>query len=177
MRALAPLHVARLTALTVDFGLTAGRVVPFALDGELVSGLHQLALDEWISALPVEVPARNVEQTFIRAVLPNQLEAAARAEQVLVQGTPVASLAEVEAAEGNLIEPLAAALKAQTDRALIRAAATDLSAREITILGDRDVPYRVLKKVMATCTEADYGKLSLAVVQREEAMTAVTAGT
>ena len=98
-------------------------------------------------------------------------------EQVLVQGTPVASLAEVEAAEGNLIEPLAAALKAQTDRALIRAAATDLSAREITILGDRDVPYRVLKKVMATCTEADYGKLSLAVVQKEEAMTAVTAGT
>jgi hypothetical protein len=32
------------------------------------------------------------------------------------------------------------------------------------------VPYRVLKKVMATCTEADYGKLSLAVMQKEEAM-------
>ena len=59
----------------------------------------------------------------------------------------------------------------------LRAAATDLSAREITILGDRDVPYRVLKKIMATCTEADYGKLSLAVVQKEEAMTAVASGT
>jgi len=28
----------------------------------------------------------------------------------------------------------------------------------------------VLKKVMATCTEADFGKLSLAVMQKEEAM-------
>jgi biopolymer transport protein ExbD len=118
--------------------------------------------------LPESLAVEKPRETVVVMVTP---------EQVLVQGEPVASLAEVEAAEGNLIEPLAAALKAQTDRALIRAAATDLSAREITILGDREVPYRVLKKVMATCTEADYGKLSLAVVQKEEAMTAVTAGT
>jgi hypothetical protein len=32
------------------------------------------------------------------------------------------------------------------------------------------VPYKVLKKVMASCTDSDYGKLSLAVLQREEAM-------
>ena len=38
------------------------------------------------------------------------------------------------------------------------------------------MPYRVLKKVMATCTDADYGQLSLAVVQKEEAMGAVEAG-
>lgn len=118
--------------------------------------------------LPESLAVEKPRETVVVMVTP---------EQVLVQGAPVATIAEVEAAEGNLIEPLAAALKAQTDRALIRAAATDLSAREITILGDRDVPYRVLKKVMATCTEADYGKLSLAVVQKEEAMTAVTAGT
>jgi len=34
----------------------------------------------------------------------------------------------------------------------------------------------VLKKVMATCTDADYGKLSLAVMQKEEAMAASAAG-
>ena len=97
-------------------------------------------------------------------------------DQVLVQGTAVVSTAEVDAAEGVIIAPLRAALKAQTDRILLRAAATDLSAREITILGDRDVPYRVLKKVMATCTDADYGKLSLAVLQKEEAKSGVAAG-
>ncbi len=118
--------------------------------------------------LPESLAVEKPRETVVVMVTP---------EQVLVQGSPVVSVADVDAAEGNLIEPLAAALKAQGDRALIRAAATDLSAREITILGDRDVPYRVLKKVMATCTEADYGKLSLAVVQREEAMTAVASGT
>jgi biopolymer transport protein TolR len=97
-------------------------------------------------------------------------------DQVLVQGTPVVSVADVDAADGVIIAPLRAALKAQTDRALMRAAAADLSAREITILGDRDVPYRVLKKVMATCTDADYGQLSLAVLQKEEAMAATAAG-
>ncbi|MCU0975428.1 MAG: biopolymer transporter ExbD [Steroidobacteraceae bacterium] len=118
--------------------------------------------------LPESLAVEKPRETVVVMVTP---------EQVLVQGAPVVSVADVDAAEGNVIEPLAVALKAQTDRAMIRAAATDLSAREITILGDRDVPYRVLKKVMATCTEADYGKLSLAVVQKEEAMTAVGAGT
>jgi biopolymer transport protein TolR len=117
--------------------------------------------------LPESLAVEKPRETVVVMVTP---------EQVLVQGSPVVSVADVAATEGNLIEPLAAALKAQGDRALIRAAATDLSAREITILGDRDVPYRVLKKVMATCTEADYGKLSLAVVQKEEAMTAVASG-
>jgi biopolymer transport protein ExbD len=91
-------------------------------------------------------------------------------DTVFVQDEPVVSVADVDRADGVIIAPLRRALKAQDDRALLRAAATDPSAREITILGDRDVPYRVLKKVMATCTEADFGKLSLAVMQKEEAM-------
>lgn len=91
-------------------------------------------------------------------------------DTVFVQAEPVVSVADVDRANGVIIAPLKRALKAQNDRALMRASATDPSAREITILGDRDVPYRVLKKVMATCTEADFGKLSLAVTQKEEAM-------
>ena len=91
-------------------------------------------------------------------------------DTVFVQDEPVVSVADVDRADGVIIAPLRRALKAQDDRALLRASATDPSAREITILGDRDVPYRVLKKVMATCTEADFGKLSLAVMQKEEAM-------
>lgn len=91
-------------------------------------------------------------------------------DTVFVQDEPVVSVADVDRAEGVIIAPLKRALAQQDDRRLMQAAATDPSAREITILGDKDVPYRVLKKVMATCTEADYGKLSLAVMQKEEAM-------
>ena len=33
-------------------------------------------------------------------------------------------------------------------------------------MGDKDIPYRLLKKVMATCTQSDYGQISLAVLQK-----------
>ena len=91
-------------------------------------------------------------------------------EQILVQGKPVANTRDVESSEDLVVQPLREALKAQTDRFLRASAQADIAGREITILGDKTVPYRVLKKVMATCTDADYGKLSLAVLQREEAM-------
>ena len=97
-------------------------------------------------------------------------------DQVLVQGEPVATIADVEAQEGVIIAPLRRALRVQSDRTLMRAAATDASAREITILADREIPFRILKKVMASCTDADYGKLSLAVIQKPEAMGADVSG-
>jgi hypothetical protein len=34
-------------------------------------------------------------------------------------------------------------------------------------MGDKGTPFSVLKRVMATATSADYGKVSLAVIQRE----------
>lgn len=87
-------------------------------------------------------------------------------EDILVQGTPVARVADVMAQSGNDIAPLRQALKSQNDRVLRRAAQGDIAAREVTIMGDREIPYRVLKKVMATCTAADYGQISLAVLQK-----------
>ena len=89
-------------------------------------------------------------------------------DQILVQGTPVITIAQVDSLEGNIIEPLKVALQRQSDRALRDAASADIANREVTILGDQELPYRILKKIMATCTDADYGKLSLAVIQKLE---------
>lgn len=86
-------------------------------------------------------------------------------EQVLVQGRPVATVAEAEA--GPLVIPgLEAALREQTDRVLRKASMAEVQDREVTIMGDRELPYRLLKRVMATCTAADYGRISLAVMQK-----------
>ena len=86
---------------------------------------------------------------------------------LFVQGEHVTSLAEIRASASPLIEPLRAALKRPL---LVGRAMTekDLAAREITILGDKSIPYDVLKKVMATCTDADYGRISLATLQKEK---------
>lgn len=87
-------------------------------------------------------------------------------EDIVVQGTPVAKVADVMKLRGNDIAPLRQALMSQSDRVLRRAAQEDIAGREVTIMGDKDIPYRLLKKVMATCTESNYGQISLAVLQR-----------
>ncbi len=87
-------------------------------------------------------------------------------EDILVQGEVVVKVANVMATTGNDIPALREALKSQNDRVLRRAAQDDIAGREVTIMGDKDIPYRLLKKVMATCTESDYGQISLAVLQK-----------
>ena len=89
--------------------------------------------------------------------------------QVLVQGRPVAELAAVNASDAVIIPELKAALEDQVARAILAADGDEAIAdREVTIMGDREIPYSLLKKVMATCTAADYGRLSLAVLQKAE---------
>lgn len=85
---------------------------------------------------------------------------------LIVQGTPVAKIADILATKGNDIPALREALLSQNDRVLRREAQEDIAAREVTIMGDKDISYRLLKKVMATCTESDYGQISLAVLQK-----------
>lgn len=117
--------------------------------------------------LPESMAMQKPAETVVVTVTP---------QQIFVQGTAIARTADVDAQQGLIIEPLRAALKQQTDRMLRATAAVDIGSREITILGDKSVPYKTLKKVMATCTDADYGRLSLAVVQKEEAMNLASAG-
>ncbi len=111
--------------------------------------------------LPESMALQPPSQTVVVMVTP---------EHVLVQGEPVATIAEVDAQPQLIIAPLRAALQSQSDRILKADAQASIEDREITVLGDKTVPYRILKKVLATCTAADYGKLSLAVVQKEEAL-------
>ncbi len=85
---------------------------------------------------------------------------------LIVQGTPVAKIADILATKGNDIPELREALLSQNDRVLRREAQEDIAGREVTIMGDKNIPYRLLKKVMATCTESDYGRISLAVLQK-----------
>jgi biopolymer transport protein TolR len=88
-------------------------------------------------------------------------------DEMFVQGEPIATVAEIQATAGDIIGPLRDALKRPT---LVGQEITekDLADREITVMGDKALPYEVLKKVMRTCTDADYGKISLAVLQKDK---------
>ena len=88
-------------------------------------------------------------------------------DTMFVNGRAIAKIDDVMSSEQPVIEPLNAALREQADRILVEAAREDIVEREVTIMGDKTVPFRVLKRIMATCTDADYGKVSLAVIERE----------
>jgi biopolymer transport protein TolR len=92
-------------------------------------------------------------------------------DSVFVDGQLVGSVSDVAANQEPSFAPLKTALLAQNARSLRSAEQTDSSKREVTIMGDKGTPYSVLKKIMLTCGEADYGKVSFAVVERERAAT------
>ena len=93
-------------------------------------------------------------------------------EHLFVQGEPIATIAEVQSAATPLIEPLREVL----DRPMLAGAASDedASSREITVIADKSLPFDIVKRVMATCTSSSYGKISLAVLQKEKAANAAS---
>jgi biopolymer transport protein TolR len=94
-------------------------------------------------------------------------------DALLVQGEKVASLAEVSDPHTKVVESLRNVL--QRPIAGLDAAARDevLNSHEVTVMADKDLSYEVLRKVLATCTAASYGKISLAVLQKEKPVSGV----
>ena len=88
--------------------------------------------------------------------------------EILVGGRKVASVAEVLATEGDMIEPLKAELELQAGRQVIRKE-NEADSKRLTIMGDKDIPYRLLRKIMFTGARANFSDVSFAVRQRLEA--------
>ena len=84
---------------------------------------------------------------------------------LLVQGRSVAQIADITSRNELIIPELKAELQRQSERMLRQSAQDDPMEREVTIMGDKEIPYSLLRRVMATATDADYGRLSLAVAQ------------
>jgi len=84
-------------------------------------------------------------------------------QDILVQGRKVATVADSMGSKEMVISALQTALEQHAARILRQDATRN---PEVTIMGDREIPYRLLKKVMVSCTHAKYGKVSLAVMQK-----------
>ena len=92
-------------------------------------------------------------------------------EHVFVQGEAVTTIGEVQSGTTPLIEPLRDVL----ERPMLASSSSDTPAsREITVIADKSLPFEVVKRVMATCSASSYGKISLAVLQKEKAANAAS---
>jgi biopolymer transport protein ExbD len=106
-------------------------------------------------SLPASVVEKKPRETVSVVVSP---------EVVMVQGEPVINTRNVfddSAASGlrQRLEELRAAVE--------KTSKTPPDSMEVTILADKETPFKVIKRVMSTCTASGYGKISLAVVQKE----------
>lgn len=85
-------------------------------------------------------------------------------DQLIVGNRMVAKITDIPTGEDQ-IKPLLNELNYLASRAEPLAEDKKAAGRPITILGDEEVPYALLKKIMNTCAAADYRDIDLAVTQ------------
>ena len=87
-------------------------------------------------------------------------------ENVLVMGDVVVSTQEVIDSTDAVIVQIRDRLLEQQKKVIGITTRAVAESKEITVLAHRTVPFKLLKKVMSSCTSAGYGKISLAVIQK-----------
>lgn len=112
------------------------------------------------NARAVKLPASTAEKT------PRQTIVIAVSESdIVVDGRKVASVAEVNAQPGDVIPGLKAELDLLASRQVI-GADKEGNARAITIMGDKTIPYSLLRKVMYTSARANFSDIAFAVQRK-----------
>jgi biopolymer transport protein ExbD len=104
--------------------------------------------------LPNSVSRQAPVDTPVVIITPRDIE---------LQGRAVMTLEDAERASGLVLQPLKAQLM-QAQLMRIAGKADDASTRgEVNIMADQKTPYSLLKKVMATCGDAQFARISLSV--------------
>ena len=87
-------------------------------------------------------------------------------EQVLVQGKPVAMVADILEGGTAATDPIYSRLAELKETIIGPNTLTVSASQEVTILADKSVPFAVIKRIMSTCTDGGYENVSLAVIQK-----------
>lgn len=104
--------------------------------------------------LPVSSVKQQPEQTLVVKI---------NANDILVQGRKVATVPIVLASDSDDIPGLRQELEIWSQRNLGMTEEEKERGHSVTIMGDQQIPYRLLKRVMSTCAQADFRDISLAV--------------
>lgn len=83
-------------------------------------------------------------------------------KQILLQGRPVLNRVDLSKNHALILKPLQSSLLAF----LQSKEAKDLNNKKVTIMGDKDVHYSLIKSVMATASQAGFERISFAVAQQ-----------
>lgn len=117
------------------------------------SGSQQLPTSKDIT-LPTSVADKVPKETLIISIT---------ATEILVQGQKVADISSLLSDEALIIDELEKELIFRTQNRYTQD--NDGEGQAITIMGDQNIPYKLLKKILATCRKTNYTKIAFAAVQ------------
>ncbi len=87
-------------------------------------------------------------------------------EAVMIQGKPVIRTADLYDDRIGIVREITERLEQLQPNRISNKTVAETETREITVLADKTIPFKVLKKIMTSCTASGYGKISLAVIQK-----------
>lgn len=91
-------------------------------------------------------------------------------EKILVQGREVASISEEIDKQDILINGLVEELNFQSSRTtVLNTTAQQEAGKAITVMGDEEISYQLLRKILASCREVNYTRIAFATMQKSTA--------
>lgn len=105
--------------------------------------------------LPTSVAKKAAKETLIITIT---------TDNILVQGTKIASIKDIQTGENAVIPQLETELKFQYSKGFVKA--SDSKGKSVTIMGDENIPYSLLRKILATCRQTNYTHIAFAAMQK-----------
>lgn len=120
------------------------------------------------SSSDVMEPPKNIKlpDSTVEAIPRETVVVMITPEEILVQGVVVARTQDVLDSKDSIISQVKERLLLQKKKVIGLNTKTISESQEVTVLAHRTVPFRLMKKVMSSCTSAGYSKISLAVIQK-----------
>jgi biopolymer transport protein ExbD len=120
------------------------------------SGVELLASPKAVK-LPISTADKAPKETIVVVVSDTD---------ILVDGRKVATVAEAMAAKTDLVAPLKEELDILAARQVVRAE-NQAQNKTVTIMGDKDIPFQLLRKVMYTSARASFSDVAFAVRRKD----------
>ncbi len=110
-------------------------------------------------ALPTSTAKKVPKDSLVLAITPKSL---------LIQGREIVSLEDLLTSKTDIVEALSTELKFQASNKKLGVEIAEQSPKghAITIMGDENISYEVLHKILATCQLANYTEIAFAAHQK-----------
>jgi len=124
------------------------------------SNVQQLPNNKKIT-LPTSVAEKAPKETIIVAITKTS---------ILVQGVEVARIDDVIDMQAPVIDKLEQELKYHASKTPASSSGGNLR-RTVTIMGDENISYQLLRKILASCRQANYTQIAFAALQKAKGKT------